>query len=202
MKKEEEIIKEEETVETVEEINEEVNTEEETDTNSENLEENEQIDELKDLREKFMFFKDKNKKMENELEAYKERLLRLSAEYENYRKRTEKEKERIYTDACEDVLVRMLPVLDNLERAIAVEEAPIEALKTGIDMTIKQFQDSLEKLGVEEIETTEGFDPNLHQAVMHVEDESLEKNVVAEVFQKGYKKGEKVLRFTMVKVAN
>lgn len=200
--KKEEIINEEETVETVEETNEEVTTEEETDTNSENLEENEQIDELKDLREKFMFFKDKNKKMENELEAYKERLLRLSAEYENYRKRTEKEKERIYTDACEDVLVKMLPVLDNLERAIAVEEAPIEALKTGIDMTIKQFQDSLQKLGVEEIETSEGFDPNLHQAVMHIEDESLEKNVVAEVFQKGYKKGEKVLRFTMVKVAN
>lgn len=200
--KKEEIINEEETVETVEETNEEVTTEEETDTNSENLEENEQIDELKDLREKFMFFKDKNKKMENELEAYKERLLRLSAEYENYRKRTEKEKERIYTDACEDVLVKMLPVLDNLERAIAVEEAPIEALKTGIDMTIKQFQDSLQKLGVEEIETSEGFDPNLHQAVMHIEDESLEKNVVAEVFQKGYKKGGKVLRFTMVKVAN
>ena len=96
----------------------------------------------------------------------------------------------------------MLPVLDNLERAVSVENSSVEAYKTGVEMTIKQFIDALEKLGVEEIETENGFDPNLHQAVMHIQDENFDANQVAEVFQKGYKKGDKVIRFTMVKVAN
>lgn len=197
--KKDEIVNEEEVKidETVETSEEEVASES-TESNEESLKE----DELKDLKKEFMLFKDKSKRMENELEAYKDRLLRLSAEYENYRKRTEKEKERIYTDACEDVLVKMLPVLDNLERAVSVENSSVEAYKTGVEMTIKQFIDALEKLGVEEIETENGFDPNLHQAVMHIQDENLDANQVAEVFQKGYKKGDKVIRFTMVKVAN
>ncbi|WP_066872414.1 nucleotide exchange factor GrpE [Clostridium mediterraneense] len=197
--KKDEIVNEEEVKidETVETSEEEV-VSESTESNEESLKE----DELKDLKKEFMLFKDKSKRMENELEAYKDRLLRLSAEYENYRKRTEKEKERIYTDACEDVLVKMLPVLDNLERAISVENSSVEAYKTGVEMTIKQFIDALEKLGVEEIETENGFDPNLHQAVMHIQDENFDANQVAEVFQKGYKKGDKVIRFTMVKVAN
>lgn len=148
-----------------------------------------------------MKFKDKTKRLTNENEALKERLLRVSAEYENYRKRTTKEKEGIYTDACIDVLKEILPVIDNLERALSVE-GNIEDLKKGLEMTIKGINTSFEKLGVEEIDTTGEFDPNLHQAVMHIQDEALEKNVVAEVFQKGYKKGEKVLRYTMVKVAN
>ncbi|MGL4742371.1 MAG: nucleotide exchange factor GrpE [Sarcina sp.] len=184
----EEMTSEEEVEETVEE------TENEATTDSK--------DELKELRKELLLLKDQNKKLENENDTYKDRLVRVSAEYENHRKRTEKEKERIYTDACEDVLVKMLPVLDNLERAVAVQDTTVEALKTGVDMTIKQFADALEKLGVEEIETSEGFDPNLHQAVMHIQDDNLDANVVAEVFQKGYKKGEKVIRFTMVKVAN
>ncbi len=197
--KKDEIVNEEEVKidETVETSEEEV-VSESTESNEESLKE----DELKDLKKEFMLFKDKSKRMENELEAYKDRLLRLSAEYENYRKRTEKEKERIYTDACEDVLVKMLPVLDNLERAVSVENSSVEAYKTGVEMTIKQFIDALEKLGVEEIETENGFDPNLHQAVMHIQDENFDANQVAEVFQKGYKKGDKVIRFTMVKVAN
>lgn len=197
--KKDEIVNEEEVKidETVETSEEEV-VSESTESNEESLKE----DELKDLKKEFMLFKDKSKRMENELEAYKDRLLRLSAEYENYRKRTEKEKERIYTDACEDVLIKMLPVLDNLERAVSVENSSVEAYKTGVEMTIKQFVDALEKLGVEEIETENGFDPNLHQAVMHVQDENFDANQVAEVFQKGYKKGDKVIRFTMVKVAN
>ena len=149
-----------------------------------------------------MLLRDKQKKLENENEAYKERLTRIAAEYDNYRKRTDKEKERIYTDACEDILKQMLPVLDNLERAVAVQGTSVEALKTGVDMTIKQFIDALNKLGVEEIETENGFDPNLHQAVMHIQDENFDTNSIAEVFQKGYKKGDKVIRFTMVKVAN
>ncbi|ERI90248.1 co-chaperone GrpE [Clostridiales bacterium oral taxon 876 str. F0540] len=144
---------------------------------------------------------DENKKLENELSAMKERIVRITAEYDNFRKRTAKEKEGIYTDACEDILKNMFPVLDNLERASNVNGS-IEDIKKGIDMTIRQFNDSLSKLQVEEIPTDQGFDPNMHNAVMHVEDESFGEKAVVEVFQKGYKRGDKVLRYSMVKVAN
>ncbi|ATD54691.1 nucleotide exchange factor GrpE [Clostridium chauvoei] len=145
--------------------------------------------------------KEENKKLSNEVEALKDRLLRMSAEYENFRKRTAKEKEGIYTDACTDVLKEMLPVLDNLERAL-LAEGSIDDVKKGIEMTIKGVSGSFEKLGVEEIDATGEFDPNLHQAVMHVQDENFNANSIAEVFQKGYKRGDKVIRYTMVKVAN
>lgn len=145
--------------------------------------------------------KEDNKKLQGELEAFKERLLRTASEYENFRKRTIKEKEGIYADACEDVLKNMFPVLDNLERAM-LAPGTVEDIKKGIDMTIKQFKSSLEKLNVEEIPTSEGFNPNFHNAVMHVEDDAYGKNEVVEVFEKGYKKVNKVLRYTMVKVAN
>ena len=169
----------------------------------ENIEENNvsNLDEFKKLKEENMTFKDKNKKLENELEALKDRLLRLSSEYENYRRRTDKEKEGIYTNACEDILKRILPVLDNLERA-AVVEGDLDDIKKGIDMTIRQFIDALEKLDVVEIDATGEFDPNVHQAVMHNEDEAFGVNQVAEVFQKGYKRGDKVIRHTMVRVLN
>lgn len=144
--------------------------------------------------------KAENKKLSNELETLKDRLLRLTAEYDNYRKRTAKEKEGIYTDACTDVLKEMLPVADNLERALAVD-GNVEDLKKGVEMTIKGLINSLEKLGVEEIDTTNGFDPNLHQAISVVEDENLNSNDVAQVYQKGYKRGEKVIRYSMVTVA-
>lgn len=144
---------------------------------------------------------DELRKFENELNTLKERFARTLAEYDNFRKRTAKEKESIYTSACEDILKLFLPVLDNLERAASVE-GDIEDIKKGIEMTIKQFKDALEKLQVEEISTENGFDPNFHNAVMHVEDESLGKNEVVEVYQKGYKRGDKVLRHSMVKVAN
>jgi molecular chaperone GrpE len=140
-------------------------------------------------------------KYKNELETFKDRFARTVAEYENYRKRTAKEKEGIYTLACEDILKDILPVLDNLERASAVVGS-VEDLKKGIDMTVKQFADAFEKLQVEVIPTEDGFDPNFHNAVMHVEDENYGPNAVAEVFQKGYKRGDKVLRCSMVKVAN
>ncbi|MGL5354334.1 MAG: nucleotide exchange factor GrpE [Clostridium sp.] len=180
-----------------EESNEESTEEVSEENPSDKGEEEEKENPLKTL----MKFKDKNKRLNNENEALKERLLRVSAEYENYRKRTAKEKEGIYTDACADVLKEILPVIDNLERALSVEGS-IEDLKKGIEMTVKGVNTSFEKLGVEEIDTTGEFDPNLHQAVMHIQDEALGQNVVAEVFQKGYKKGDKVLRYTMVKVAN
>jgi molecular chaperone GrpE len=140
-------------------------------------------------------------KFKNELETFKDRFARTVAEYENYRKRTAKEKEGIYTLACEDILKDILPVMDNLERASAVVGS-VEDLKKGIDMTVKQFADAFEKLQVEVIPTDDGFDPNFHNAVMHVEDENLGPNAIAEVFQKGYKRGDKVLRWSMVKVAN
>lgn len=142
------------------------------------------VEELKAENSKFS---DENKKLHNEIEAIKDRLLRTNAEYENFRKRTSKEKEGIYTDACEDVLKNMLPVLDILERALTAE-GNVEDIKKGIEMTIRQFKDSLEKLQVEEISTEGEFDPNMHNAVMHIEDEAFGKNSIAEVFQKGYKR--------------
>lgn len=161
------------------------------------IEENDEEDTLSMARK----LKEEKKKLDNELNTLKDRLMRLSAEYDNFRKRTSKEKEGIYTEACVDVLKELVPVLDNLERAVAVDGS-VEDLKKGIEMTIKGFKTSLEKLGVEEIDTTSGFDPNFHQAVMHVQDENFEKNSVAEVFLKGYKRNDKIIRYTMVKVAN
>lgn len=145
--------------------------------------------------------KEENQKLQEELDITKDRMLRLTAEYDNYRKRTIKEKEGIYSDAYVDVLKEIIPIIDNLERAITAD-GNIEDLKKGIEMTIKGCQDSFAKLGVEEIDTSGEFDPNVHNAVMHVEDENLGKNAIAEVFQKGYKKDDKIIRHTMVKVAN
>lgn len=181
------------------------------DNNSEEVKEAAEINETqeetglkKELEEMKLFgskLKDENKKLKNELEAVKERLLRTSAEYENYRNRTAKEKDGIYSDACFDVLKNILPALDNMERAAAIEGS-VEDLKKGIEMTIRQFKDSLSKLDVEEIDTSSEFDPNLHNAIMHVEDDSVGENQIVEVLQKGYKKGDKVIRFSLVKVAN
>ncbi|MFU0825378.1 nucleotide exchange factor GrpE [Clostridium sp.] len=154
-----------------------------------------------ELKNENLRLKDENTKLKNELEALKDRLLRINAEYDNFRKRTDKEKKLIYTDACEDILKHMLPVFDNLERAIAAE-GNAEDLKKGIEITIKQFNDAFEKLGVEEIPTSGEFDPNYHNAIMHVEDDSFGKNQIVEVFQKGFKREDKVLRFSLVKVAN
>ena len=185
-----------------EEILEEGNTVEENTEATENEEVEEIMEEYSETDDLSMIrkLKDENKKLSNELDALKDRLLRLTAEYDNYRKRTAKEKEGIYTDACTDVLKEVLPVADNLERALAVD-GNVEDLKKGVEMTIKGFLNSLEKLGVEEIDTTNGFDPNLHQAISVVEDANLNSNDVAQVYQKGYKKGEKVIRYSMVTVA-
>lgn len=156
---------------------------------------------IEELKEKNSNILNENNKLNNELETLKERLLRTIAEYDNYRKRTSKEKEGIYTEACSDVLKYMLPVLDNLERAISAEGS-FEDLKKGVEMTLKQFKGSLEKLGVDEISIDNGFDPNYHEAVMHIQDENYGNNEIVEVFQKGYKRGEKVIRHSMVKVVN
>ena len=170
-------------------------------TSKEESQENADSKKEEDELEMFKKTKEENKKLTNELEALKDRLLRVTAEYENYRKRTAKEKEGIYTDACIDVLKEIVPNLDNLERAVEANGS-VEDMKKGVEMTLKGFQTALEKIGVEEIETSEGFDPNLHQAVMHVQDENFGPNSVAEVFMKGYKRGDKVIRHSVVKVAN
>ena len=131
-----------------------------------------------------------------------DKYLRLAAEYDNYRKRTAKEKESIYGDAKADTIKPLLAVYDNLERGIAqYDEADVH--RQGLELILRQFTETLTKLGVTEIEAQgQPFDPEKHNAVMHVEDESAGENTVVEVFQKGFMLGDKVLRFAMVKVAN
>ena len=132
----------------------------------------------------------------------KDQFLRLAAEYDNYRKRTAKEKENLWTDAKADTVQAFLPVYDNLERALKQETAD-EAYKKGVEMTMKGLQDALAGLGVEMIPALgETFDPNRHNAVMHVDDEESGENTIVEVFQQGFICGDKVIRFSMVRVAN
>ena len=131
-----------------------------------------------------------------------DKYLRLAAEYDNYRKRTAKEKEGIWTEAKAQTVAAFLPVYDNLERALRQNTAD-EAYKKGVELTMKGLQDALTGLGVEVIPALgETFDPNRHSAVMHVDDEEAGENTVVEVFQQGFLCGEKVIRFAMVKVAN
>ena len=146
--------------------------------------------------------KAKENSIQKQLAQQEDRFLRLAAEYDNYRKRTAKEKEALWNDAKADTAIAFLPVYDNLERALKQPTAD-EAYKKGVEMTMNQLKEIFTKLGITEIPALgENFDPNLHNAVMHVEDENLGENVVAEVFQAGFQLGEKVIRFAMVKVAN
>ena len=140
-------------------------------------------------------------KAKAELSAMNDKYLRMIAEYDNFRKRSAKERENVYADAYSDVLEAILPVIDNLERALMFADG--EALTEGVKMTLKQFEDSMTRLGVTAFGARgEEFDPNIHNAVMQVEDSELGESQVAEVLQKGYKKGDKVIRYAMVKVAN
>ncbi len=136
---------------------------------------------------------------EEETKACEDKYLRMMAEYDNFRKRSTKEKEGVYADAYADCIANILPILDNLDRASHSEN--FEAVKKGLEMTEKAFEDAMSKMGVTEVET-KVFDPNLHNAVMHVEDEAFGESEIVEVFQKGYVKGDKVIRYAMVKVAN
>ena len=133
----------------------------------------------------------------------KDKYLRMLAEYDNFRRRTAKEKETIYGDATADTIKGLLPVIDTLERAAAglSPEDAESPLGKGITMTLKSASDALTKLGVEEV-PTETFDPDIHNAVMHVEDESLPEGAITAVFQKGYRKGDHIIRYAMVQVAN
>ena len=140
-------------------------------------------------------------KLSAELDETKRKYLVMLAEYDNFRKRAQKERESAYGDAYADALTALLPVFDNLERASAF--AGDAGMAEGITMIINQFKNALAGMGVESYgEVGEGFDPNLHNAIMQEDNEELGENVISEVFQKGYKRGEKIIRFAMVKVAN
>ena len=137
-----------------------------------------------------------------ELAAKEDQYLRLAAEYDNFRKRSAKEKESAWSDAKGDTAAAFLPVYDNLERALK-QPCGDEAYAKGVEMTMNQLKEVFSKLGITEIPALgEPFDPNVHNAVMHVEDDSVGENTIVEVFQAGFKNGEKVIRFAMVKVAN
>ena len=136
------------------------------------------------------------------LKEKEDQFLRLAAEYDNYRRRSQKEKESAWADSKAETAAAFLPVYDNLERALKQETAD-EAYKKGVEMTMTQLKEVLSKLGIQEIPALgEAFDPNLHNAVMHVEDENAGENTIVEVFQAGFRTEEKVIRFSMVKVAN
>jgi len=141
-------------------------------------------------------------RLTEENRALQEKYMRLAAEYDNFRKRSQKEREGLYTSAKTDAVTAMLPVYDNMERALR-QPCTDEAYAEGVKMIMRQLEETFSKLGVTEIEA-EGvpFDPNKHNAVMHVDDPELPENTVAEVFQKGFLIGDKVVRFAMVKVAN
>jgi len=136
-----------------------------------------------------------------ELAATNDRLLRIAAEYDNFRKRSAKEKEGIYADAYADALNSILPIIDNLERAVGATGA--DAVQKGLEMTLHGAADALAKMGIEAF-GAEGdqFDPNMHNAMMMVDDENHSEGEIVTVFQKGYKKGDKIIRYAMVTVAN
>ena len=159
-----------------------------------------------EVTETYTVTKEEMEKMENlaqQLSSLNDQHLRLMAEYDNYRKRTQKEKETIYQDAKADTLSKFLDVYDNLERAVSQEGDEDNVHKKGMEMIFHQLQGILQKLGVTVLDPKgEPFDPEKHNAVMHIEDENLGENVVAQVFQKGFLLGDKVIRFATVQVAN
>ena len=141
-------------------------------------------------------------KLKAELDKKNDILLRTAAEFDNYKKRTEREKSGVAEYARASIIKQLLPILDNIDRAAGADKESPDYIK-GIELIVKQFEGLSEKLGIEEIaKQGDVFDPNLHEAVMHIEDEALGESVIAEVLQKGYKTGDTIIRHAMVKVAN
>lgn len=139
---------------------------------------------------------------EEKYNAEHDSYLRLAADYDNFRKRTAKEKEQSYSNGKADAVEKLLPVYDNLERALN-QPTEDEAYKKGVEMTMTQLVGIFAGLGVEIFGNVgDAFDPNIHNAVMHTEEEGVEENTITQVFQKGFKLGEKIVRFAMVQVAN
>lgn len=180
---------------------------EETAENAEAAEEAEKAEEAEETEKKGFFGKKKEKKdkKDEKIEELEDRVKRQLAEFENFRNRTEKEKSRMFEFGARDVIEKMLPVVDNFERGLAsIPEGEKEGpVASGMEMIYKQMMTTLEGLGVTPIEAlNKPFDPNFHNAVMHVEDETVEESIVVEEFQKGYLYKENVIRYSMVKVAN
>lgn len=145
----------------------------------------------------------KEEQLQKALDEKNEQFLRICAEYDNFRKRSVKEKQDAYTMSKADVIKDLLPVLDNFDRAANNKDSNLEDYKKGIDLIFTQFSEILKKLGVESYgERGEDFDPNIHNAVMTVEDEELGENQIAAVFSKGYKMGDRIIREAVVQVAN
>ena len=139
-----------------------------------------------------------------ELAAEKEKFLRMAAEYDNFRRRSAKEREAAYSDAYADALMQIIPVIDNLERAAGFGNAgDAKQLSDGVNMILTQFTQVLEKMGIEAFgEKGDLFDPNIHNAIMHEEDPEQDESILGEVFQRGYRRGDKIIRCAMVKVIN
>ncbi len=143
--------------------------------------------------------KEENEKLASELAEEKDKYLRLAAEYDNFRRRTQKEKEQIYSDSYADIIEQLLPIIDNFEMARNFGDG--DKLAEGVKMILTQAFEVFEKMGVTEIET-KTFDPNVHNAVMHIDDDAYGEGEIVEVFRKGYRRGDKIIRYAMVKVAN
>lgn len=166
----------------------------------------EETEETEEVEKKGIFKrKPKKDKKDEKIEELTDKLTRQMAEFDNYRKRTEKEKSGMYEIGAKDVIEKILPVIDNFERGLAAvpEEQKEDSFVTGMEMIYKQIMTTLDGIGVKPIEAVgQEFNPDLHNAVMHVEDEELGENIVAEEFQKGYTYRDSVVRYSMVKVAN
>lgn len=154
---------------------------------------------MKEKKEKI----NREQELENQFAEKCEQVLRIAAEYDNFRKRSQREKAEIFKATKCDIVGELLPVIDNFERAAQDETESLKDYKKGIDMIYKQFMDIIEKLSIESYgERGDAFDPNIHNAVMHIEDEKLGENVIAQVLSKGYRIGDKVIRLATVTAAN
>lgn len=164
--------------------------------------EKEEIDK-KEKKKKLSPEKEKLQKLQEEFDQQAQLFLKVRAEYDNFRKRTQKEKDAVYNNAVSDTVQAILPIADNIERALSQENAGAEDMRKGVEMINAQIKAAFEKLGIEETGAVgESFDPNLHNAVAHIDDENLGENVISAVFQKGYLLGGRVVRHAMVQVAN
>ena len=177
---------------------------EETVENTEVREENTAEETLETVEEnKEPTMEEKLEEAQKQAKDNLDKYIRQLAEFENFRKRSNSEKTAMYSNGVRDTVEKLLPVIDNFVRAVEAADDKEDPMYKGVEMILKQFMEILENLGVKEIPSKgEPFDPNVHSAVMHIDDESCDENVVVEVFQKGYTLGDKVIRPSMVKVAN
>ncbi len=178
--------------------------EEQMNNNNENINANMQFEKEPQTEEEreIQILKQKNEEQRKDLEEYEDRIKRMMAEFENFKKRSDKERNGLYNSVMGDVITALLPVIDNLEKAVEAQTTD-EQYKNGVEMCLKQFKEVLEKNGVTEIKSVgETFDPSLHEAVSLVTDDRLGEKVIKEEYRKGYMIGDKVLRHSLVIVAN